>query len=331
MIIMANTIGPLGQILYQGATINEFSGSVDFAKARSAGLGAVYIRATAGCDYADASLSSYAAAARNAGLQVGYYHYLNAQTVPEARAQARHFLRAIQDLPIDLRPALLVETVSGLTLDEANEVALAFLQTVQYASGLVPILYTDARSAELLWSNSIARTYPLWVIDTDSADAPDVSDALWRGWTGWQYTDTGRIDGIPGPAKLSSFTGNIITEVEEECLPVTTPERTKLICVTVAYGDTLSGIANLFGTTVREIVRLNNISNPNRIYPGNRIYLRVPASTPVAACESYTVKRGDTISSIASRLDIDQRELISINQLSNPNLIYPGQVLKLPQ
>jgi len=329
VIIMAN-IGPLGQILYQGATINEFTGAVDFAKARSAGLGAVYIRATAGCDYADASLSTYAASARNAGLQVGYYHYLNAQTESEARAQARHFLRAVQDLPVDLRPALLVETVSGLTIDEANAVALAFLQTVQYASGLVPILYTDARSAELLWTSAIAGRYPLWVIDTNASDGPAVSDALWNAWTGWQYTNTGRIDGIPGPVKLSRFTGNIITEVEEECIPITGPESTKLICVTVAYGDTLSGIANLFGTTVREIVRINDISNPNRIYPGNRIYLRVPVSTPVAACESYTVKRGDTISAIASRLGFGQRELISINQLSNPNLIYPGQVLKLP-
>ena len=327
---MANPIGPLGKILYQGVTINEFSGSVDFSRAHSAGLGAVYIRATAGCDYADASLSSYATAARNAGLQVGYYHYLNARTEAEARAQARHFLRAIQELPIDLRPALLVETVSGLTIDEANDVALAFLQTVQYASGYVPILYTDARSAELLWTSAISSRYPLWVIDPGSADAPDVSDALWPAWTGWQYTDTGSIDGIPGPAKLSSLTGNIITEVEQECIPPSSGESTKLICVTVAYGDTLSGIANLFGTTVREIVRLNNIANPNRIYPGNRIYLRVPASTPVAACESYTVKRGDTISAIASRLGVNQRELISINQLANPNLIYPGQVLKLP-
>ena len=327
---MANTISPLGQILYQGVTINEFSGNIDFSRALNAGLGAVYIRATAGCDYADANLAAYAAAARNAGLLVGYYHYLNAQTESEARAQARNFLRAIQDLPIDLRPALLVESVSGLTIDEANDIALAFLQTVQYASGLIPILYTDARSAELLWTGAIAERYPLWVIDTASADGPDVSDALWPAWTGWQYTDTGRIDGIPSPAKLSRFTGNIVTESEEQCLQRPRPEGTKLICVTVAYGDTLSGIANLFGTTVREIVRLNNISNPNRIYPGNRIYLRVPASTPVAACETYTVKRGDTISSIATRLGLDQRELISINQLSNPNLIYPGQVLKLP-
>ena len=327
---MASTLEPLGPILYQGVTINEFSGQVNFANAHDAGLSAVYIRATAGCDYADASLSRYAEAASNAGLQVGYYHYLNAQTVPEARAQARHFLAAIRDLPMDLRPALLFETLTGLNIDEANTIALAFLETVEYASGVVPILYTDARSANLLWTSSIASRYPLWVIDLN-ADAPEVSDALWSGWTGWQYTDTGNVSGIPGAAKLSSFTGNIVAEHEEECLPEPDDEgATKLICVTVNYGDTLSGIASLFNTTVREIVRLNNIANPNRIYPGNRFFIRVPASTPIAACDTYTVKRGDTISGIASRLGVDQRELVSINQIANPDLIYPGQVLKLP-
>lgn len=319
---------PLGQILYQGVTINEFTGQVDFAKVRSAGLSAVYIRATAGCDYADASLSRYGPAARTAGLKVGYYHYLNAQSISEARAQARNFLRAIHELPIDLKPALLVESISKLTIDEANDIALAFLETIEYASAQIPILYTDARSANLLWTSAIASRFPLWVIDINS-DAPEVSDALWPAWTGWQYTDSGQIEGISGRAKLSSFTGNILNEYDDECSP-SQSEDTKLICITIAYGDTLSAIANLFNTTVREIVRVNNISNPNRIYPGNRLYLRVPASTPIAACESYTVKRGDTIYGISSRLEIDQRDLISINQLSNPNLIYPGQILKLP-
>ena len=85
----------------------------------------------------------------------------------------------------------------------------------------------------------------------------------------------------------------------------------------------------MFGTTVSEIVRINRIANPNRIYPGNRLYLRVPASTPVAPCESYTVVRGDTLSGIAARLGVSQQELVRLNNIANPNLIYPGQVLRL--
>ena len=107
------------------------------------------------------------------------------------------------------------------------------------------------------------------------------------------------------------------------------PGGTKLICVTVAYGDTLSGLAKTFGTTVSEIVRMNRIANPNRIYPGNRLVLRVPAGTPIPACDTYTVVRGDTLSGIAGRLGVSQADLVRLNNIRNPNRIYPGQVLKL--
>ena len=99
--------------------------------------------------------------------------------------------------------------------------------------------------------------------------------------------------------------------------------------MTVAYGDTLSGLAKTFGTTVSEIVRMNRIANPNRIYPGNRLVLRVPAGTPVDACDTYTVVRGDTLSGIAGRLGVSQADLVRLNNIRNPNRIYPGQVLKL--
>jgi LysM repeat protein len=104
---------------------------------------------------------------------------------------------------------------------------------------------------------------------------------------------------------------------------------TKLICVTVAPGDTLTGIARLFNTTVNDIVKLNDISNPNRIFPGQRLFLRVADSVPYPCCDVYTVKRGDTLSGIGNRFGVDWRRLASINEISNPNRIFPGQVIKL--
>jgi LysM repeat protein len=44
----------------------------------------------------------------------------------------------------------------------------------------------------------------------------------------------------------------------------------------------------------------------------------------------YTVERGDTLSRIAQENGISLRELVDANDLSNPNLIYPGQVLVIP-
>ena len=41
------------------------------------------------------------------------------------------------------------------------------------------------------------------------------------------------------------------------------------------------------------------------------------------------MKKGDTLSGIASRFSLNWRRIASINEISNPNLIRPGQVIKL--
>ena len=51
---------------------------------------------------------------------------------------------------------------------------------------------------------------------------------------------------------------------------------------------------------------------------------------PIPRCESYVVRQGDTLSGIAGRLGVSQGALIARNAIANPDLIYPGQVLRLP-
>lgn len=108
----------------------------------------------------------------------------------------------------------------------------------------------------------------------------------------------------------------------------TAPE-TRLICLTTVYGDTLWGIGRLFGMSAEDIARMNGIPDPNRIFPGQRLFLRVPASTPIAACDEYVVRRGDTLTGIAERLGLDAHALARLNGLSDPDLILEGQVLRL--
>ena len=110
---------------------------------------------------------------------------------------------------------------------------------------------------------------------------------------------------------------------------------------TVQSGDTLSGIAVEYNTTTATLTSLNNLSNPNLIYVGQRLLVK-SASTSTAtstasatstssttSATTYTVKSGDTLSSIASSHNTTTAALTSLNSLANPNLIYVGQVLKL--
>ena len=98
----------------------------------------------------------------------------------------------------------------------------------------------------------------------------------------------------------------------------------------VQSGDTLSEIAARYGTTVNELVNLNEISNPNLIYPGEVLRIRGNVSgSSSASVATYTVQSGDTLSEIAARYGTTVNELVNLNEINNPNLIYTGEVLRL--
>lgn len=109
---------------------------------------------------------------------------------------------------------------------------------------------------------------------------------------------------------------------------------------TVVRGDTLSAIAHRLGVSVASLAQANSLSNPNRIFVGQR--LTVPSSggattvtsTPnqasSAATSTYTVARGDTLGAIAKRFGTSVAALASANGISNPNRIWVGQQLTIP-
>lgn len=110
---------------------------------------------------------------------------------------------------------------------------------------------------------------------------------------------------------------------------------------TVKAGDTLSGIANNYQTTVNTLARLNNLANPNLIYVGQRLLVQQAAtpsqpqpttpSTSTTTAATYTVKAGDTLGQIAANHQTSVNQLVQLNKLANPNLIYVGQALTIKQ
>jgi LysM repeat protein len=97
--------------------------------------------------------------------------------------------------------------------------------------------------------------------------------------------------------------------------------------VVVRPGQTLSGIALEHGVSVEQLAAANGISDPNRIYVGQRLKL-VP-SVP-AAPATHVVKHGENLTWIARQHGTSVAALAAINALANPSLIRPGLVLQLP-
>ena len=99
----------------------------------------------------------------------------------------------------------------------------------------------------------------------------------------------------------------------------------------VKKGDTLWNIAKVYDTTVSQIVRINNIKNPNYIYAGQRII--IPTQSQLIYNKKnyvlYKIRYGDTLYSISRRYNTSIANIVRLNRIQNPNLIYAGEIIKI--
>lgn len=119
---------------------------------------------------------------------------------------------------------------------------------------------------------------------------------------------------------MTIIDNNYLYKYDSDC---ETSNKSQAIKYIVKSGDTLSGIAKVYGTSWRKIASDNELTNPDLIYPGQVIMIN---TNKVINNEiTYIVKKGDTLSGIARKYNTTYQKLASDNNIQNPNLIYPGQ------
>ena len=122
--------------------------------------------------------------------------------------------------------------------------------------------------------------------------------------------------------KLNNLSSNILSIGQK--LNISSTATDTDTTYTVVKGDTLYGIANKFGVSVNNLKDINNLSN-NTLSIGQ--VLKIPSSTSNKL--TYTVKKGDTLYSIARTYNTDVNTIKRLNNLSGNNLSI-GQTLILP-
>lgn len=100
--------------------------------------------------------------------------------------------------------------------------------------------------------------------------------------------------------------------------------------VTVKEGETLSEIADRYGLSVNQLMKLNGLSNADHVESGQS--LKVPGATGarssgVSASGRVTVRDGETLSEIADRHGMSVNQLMKLNGLSNADHVESGQAL----
>jgi membrane-bound lytic murein transglycosylase D len=139
----------------------------------------------------------------------------------------------------------------------------------------------------------------------------------------------------------STFGGDLVASLN--ALPASQFFTSQIpdLSYTVRSGDSLSVIASRYKTSVSELVAINQLRDRNSIRIGQTLILpqqngAVPTLVvsntgpqPVPDDGQYEVRRGDTLTTIASRYKVAPATLMALNGLRNQNLIYPGQKLRL--
>lgn len=328
--------GPSSSNIYDGIDVSGWQGNIDYSEVASSGIEIVYMKASEGTSFVDPYFNQNYTNAKANGLKVGFYHYLTARSNSEAVAQANFFVSTISGMIPDCRLAMDFESFGSLSTEEINEIGLTFMQTVESLSGKKMVIYSDTSNASNIFGGGLTN-YPLWVAQYEVEEP--TPNGNWDSWVGWQYTDAGEISGINGYVDRDRFTdGILLNENSEVPLPDNTnkPSAGGTTTITIQRGQTLSGIALEYNTTVQILVELNNIANPNLIYAGSTLIVPSGESSidtdgnSTSGQTIYVVQRGDTLNKIAAEFGTTARAIAVENNIRNINLIYVGQRLIIP-
>jgi len=175
-------------------------------------------------------------------------------------------------------------------------------------------------------------------------------------WEGAKYVPRGFRLRLPAEGVIEAPATQVLAAIPgKERYSRQVPDKTHL----VKRGDTLSGIAQRYRTSIAKLAAANGIGPNSRIRIGQVLKLPgqpasrreapvVVASAPAVAVatapemrpvaepqapaerpESYLVRRGDSLSRIAERTGVSQSDLLAFNNLANANLVRSGQRLRL--
>lgn len=283
-------------------------------------------------------------AAVAAGKLVGVYHYFRNDPITEAR-----FWAGITKGYQDGKTVFFIDAET----DHPNlpGVTKQFGDEFHRLTGIKPVVYTYWHLLQgHNWQALVDADYGLWGAWYPLLNQPAgytiparQSPPYWgESMMAWQYTSAGRLPGWNGDLDLNVFYGDkaawykyaakngVVTAPPAAVkppapAPAQIPAPAATGTYTVRSGDTLSGIAAKYGTTYQELARINGIPNPDSIQAGQVLKVNGGA----APAPTYTVRGGDSLSAIAAAHGTTYTELARINGIRNPDLIQPGQVLRL--
>lgn len=296
------------------------------------------VKATGGPSYVSDAMKHQVGDAIAKQKRIGLYHFaLDGFDNAGPHAEADHFSREVKSY-LPHKPLLVLDweaTATSLPVSWAAK----FIRRVRERTGQTCAFYSYANYVQKTdLSEIVALGSWLWIAAYGDGSRRNFAAAPGHPKSGswprphvFQFTSTGRLKNYQGDLDLNIYHGTAaewdayVGGKATATVPATQSSASKSVKYTVRSGDTLTGIANQFGTTVAAIQAENSrINDPDVIDVG--WVLTIPTATPITM---YTVRQGDNLSQIASAHGTTVSNLVKLNGISNPDLIYPGQKLRI--
>jgi lysozyme len=186
-----------------GIDVSYWQEKIDWPKVAATSTEFAFIRAYYGSEFKDPRFEENWAAAKQAGIVRGAYQFFRPSQDP--LEQAEKMVAALAGDPGELPPVLDVESTEGMSTTAIRNRMKTWLDAVEIATGQKPIIYTAA-----FMQNTIGTgfsDYPLWVANYTKL-CPLLPNG-WGDWKFWQYTETGKVDGVKGNVDRNHFNGDM--------------------------------------------------------------------------------------------------------------------------
>lgn len=314
----------------KGIDISKWQTGIDLSKVP---CDFVIAKATEGIGYVDKSCDGFIQQALKLGKKIGFYHFARPTANNDPIREADFFYENCKGYFGKAIPILDWEAENKHNVAWAKK----WLDRVYQRSGVKPVIYMSESVVNSYdWSSVANADYGLWVAKyrdnnpdynynmANAGSRPRVK--WWKFYCMWQWTSSGRLNGYSGNLDCNVFYGDGTTWDKYAGKSGTTQPVKPTQPVKKSNEEIANEVINgAWG---------NGDDRKKRLTDAGYNYTVVQAivNKKMAARNQsvyYVVKRGDTLSAIASKYGTTYQQLAKINGIANPNKIYPGQKIRV--
>lgn len=246
------------------------------------------------------------------GIPVGVYVYCYCNSEETVKAGANWAIKTLQSKNLELPVYLDMEdnTIVNCGRDKLTNICIAFNTAIEQNRKWAGVYANENWFNNYLNKTELKRRYTCWIASYKSG-----VDCYKGEYDIWQNSSSGKINGINGNVDTNYMYRDLIAEIGNRT--VSRPGKS----VNEIVSEVLAG---KWG---------NGEDRKNRLRQAGYNYETIQSAVnnalkPKQAVITYTVKSGDTLSGIAKKYNTTYQEIARKNNIKNPSVIYPGQVLR---